>query len=134
MHIHRKFWFKFFSWSYGLFELRNLAKMKDTTVFLVCATPLKPIHRISWSFVVMKDIMCRCVYPQEIFIPFFFLELCPFWTYKFGQNEGYYSKQFVSSIPLKPLNRISGNFVVMKDIMCRCASDSIFFLGAMSLF
>ena len=30
-HIHRKFWFHFFFRSYALFELRNLAKMKDTT-------------------------------------------------------------------------------------------------------
>ena len=40
--------------------------------FLVSATPLKPLNRISWNFVVMKDIMCRCAYPQEILIPFFF--------------------------------------------------------------
>ena len=31
MHIHRKFYFNFFSWSYAFFELGNLAKMKDTT-------------------------------------------------------------------------------------------------------
>ena len=63
--------------------------------------------------------MCRCAYPQEILIPFFFSELRHFWTWKFGQNERYYSTQFVSATPLKPLNRISWNFVVMKDIMCR---------------
>ena len=61
-----------FSRSYALFELRNLAKMKDTTVFLVSATSLKPLDRISWNFVVMKDIMCRCACHQEILIPFFF--------------------------------------------------------------
>ena len=49
-------------------------------VFLVSTTPLKPLNRISWNFVVMKDIMCRCAYPQEILIPFFFSELRPFWT------------------------------------------------------
>ena len=42
-----------------------------------------------------------------------------FW--KFGQNEIYYSTQFVSATPLKQLNRISWHFVVMKDIMCTCA-------------
>ena len=36
--------------------------------------------RISWNFVELKDIMCRCAYPQEILIPFFFSELRPFWT------------------------------------------------------
>ena len=86
-------------------------------VFLVSATPLKPVNRISWNIVVMKDIMCRCAYPQEIFIQFFFS-----WNYAlFELNERYYSKQFVSATPIKPLKRISWNFVVLKDLMCRCA-------------
>ena len=84
MHIHRTFWFHFFSRSYALFELRNLAKMKDTTVCLVSTTPLKLLNRISWNFVVMKDIMCRYALLQEmliwsfwgaIYIPF--LSDCP---------------------------------------------------------
>ena len=33
-----------------------------SSVFLVSTTPLKPLNRISWNFVVMKDIMCRCAY------------------------------------------------------------------------
>ena len=49
-------------------------------VFLVSATPLKPLNRISWNFVDMKDIMCRGAYPQEILIPFFFSELRRFLT------------------------------------------------------
>ena len=44
-------------------------------VFLVSATPLKPLNRILWKFVVMKDIMCRRAYPQEILIQFFFLRV-----------------------------------------------------------
>ena len=53
--------------------------MKDTSVILVSATPLKPLNRISWNFVVMKDIMCRYAFLQEkliwsfwgaIYIPF----------------------------------------------------------------
>ena len=47
-------------------------------VFLVSATPLKPLNRISWNFVVMKDIIRRCAYPQEMLIPIFFTELRPF--------------------------------------------------------
>ena len=43
-------------------------------VFRVSATPLKPLNRISWNFVVMKDIMCRWAYLQEILIQFFFSE------------------------------------------------------------
>ena len=50
---------------------------------------------ISWNFVVIKDVMCTCAYPQEILIQFFFSELQLFWTYKFGQNERYYSKQLL---------------------------------------
>ena len=34
----------------------------------------------SWNFKVVKDIPCRCAYPQEILIQFFFSELRPFWT------------------------------------------------------
>ena len=37
-------------------------------VFLLRATPLKPLNRISWNFVVMMDLMCRCAYPKEILI------------------------------------------------------------------
>ena len=50
-----------------LFELRNLAKMKDTTQHSL----LEQLHSITWNFVVMKDIMCWFAYPQEILIPFF---------------------------------------------------------------
>ena len=53
---------------------------------------LKPLNRISWKFVVIKDIMCRCAYSQEIFIQFFFLDwVMPFLNFiKFGKNERYY--------------------------------------------
>ena len=121
MHIHRKFWFLFFSRNYALFERRNLAKMKDTTVFLVSATPLKSLNRITWNFVVMKDIMCRCAYPQEILIPLFFLWITLFLNFEIWRKWKILLKQLVSTTPLKPLNRISWNFVDMKDIMCRCA-------------
>ena len=57
-----------------------LVSQSDSPVFLVSTTPLKPLNRISWNFVVMKDIMCRCAYPQEILIQFIFSELRPFWT------------------------------------------------------
>ena len=45
-------------------------------VFLVSATPLKPLYRISWNFVVVKDIPCWCAYPQEMLIWSLYL----FWT------------------------------------------------------
>ena len=90
-------------------------------VYLVSATPLKPLNRISWNFVVMKDIMCRCAYPQEISIPFFFSELRPFLNFEIWRKWKIPLKQLVSTTPLKPLNRIAWNFVVMKGIMCRYA-------------
>ena len=84
-------------------------------VFLVSATPLKPLNKISWNVVVMKDMMCRCAYPKKIFIqyflgvtPFLNLEIWPKW-------------KILSATPLKPLTRISWNFVFVKDIPWRCA-------------
>ena len=88
-------------------------------VFLVSAAPLKLLNRISLNFVAMKDIMCRCAYPQQILIPFFFSELRPFLNFENWQKWKILLKQLVSTTPLKPLNRIEWNFVVMKDIMCR---------------
>ena len=63
-----------------MFLTRPSVSQSVSPVFLVSATPLKPLNRISWNFVVMKDIMCRCAYPQEILIPFFLSELRSFWT------------------------------------------------------
>ena len=84
------------------------------------------------TFVVMKDIMRKnwikisCGYAHRIIIQRkfwfnFFSRSNALFEQKFGQNEVYYSKVFVSTTPLKPLNRISWNFVVMKDLQCRCA-------------
>ena len=115
MHIYRKFCFHFFSRSYALFELRNLAKMKDTNVFLVSATPLKSLHRITWNFVVIKDIIDVHIHRKFWFHFFLFL------NFEFWRKWKILLKQLVSATPLKPLNRISWNFVIMKDIMCRYA-------------
>ena len=87
----------------------------------VRVTPLKPLNRISWNFVVMKDIMCRCAYPQEILIPLFFSELRPFWTSKFDENERYYWNSWSAQLHWNRSTELHWNFVVMKDIMCRCA-------------
>ena len=62
----------------GIMFLTRLSVSQSVSpVFLVSSTPLRPLNRISWNFVVMKDIMCRCAYPQEILILFFFSELRP---------------------------------------------------------
>ena len=86
------------------FNLEIWPKWKILLKQLVSATPLKPLNRISWNFVVMKDLMCRCAYPQEILIHFFSRNYALFELRNLAKM-----KQFVSAIPLKPLNGISWN-------------------------
>ena len=59
--------------------------------------------------------------PQEISIPFFFSDLRPFLNFEIWRKWKIPLKQLVSTTPLKPLNRIAWNFVVMKDIICKYA-------------
>ena len=51
----------------------------------------------------------------------FFLRVTPFLNFEIWPKWKILLKQLVSTTPLKPLNRIAWNFVVMKDIMCRYA-------------
>ena len=51
-------------------NLRNLGKILRKQ--FSSATPLKQLNRILFNFVVIKDIMCRCAYLQQILIQFFF--------------------------------------------------------------
>ena len=51
----------------------------------------------------------------------FFLGVTPFLNLEIWRKWKILLKQFVSTTPLKPLNRIALNFVVMKDIMFRYA-------------
>jgi hypothetical protein len=39
---------------------------------------LKLLNRISWNLVGSKDTICSCAFYQEILIPWFLWELCPF--------------------------------------------------------
>ena len=65
-----KFWIILFFWaSYVPFKLGKFVKMKYTTE----TVSLKPLHRISWTFVVMKYMICRCAFSQICLIQFFFL-------------------------------------------------------------
>ena len=66
----------FFSRSYALFELKNLAKMKDTTQNSFSSTPLKKLNRISWNFVVMKV----CIFAGNADLIFLRSNLYPFLT------------------------------------------------------
>ena len=45
--------------------------VSQSVLFFLSLYPMKPLNRISWNFVVIKDIMCRWAYPQEILIRFF---------------------------------------------------------------
>ena len=88
----------------GVTPFFNLEIWPKEKIQFVSANPLKPLNRILWNFVVIKDIPCICAYSQEILIHFFSGRNSPFWTEKFDQNERYYSKQFVSTTPLKLLS------------------------------
>ena len=84
MHIHRKFWSHFFSRSYALFELRKLTKMHETTATVGQHHSTETAQQNCMKFVVMKDIMCRCAFLQEMLVDPFeeqfispFLSDCP---------------------------------------------------------
>ena len=51
----------------------------------------------------------------------FFLGFTPFLNFQIWRKWKILLKQLVSTTPLKLLNRIAWNFVVMKDILCRYA-------------
>ena len=70
----------FFLWITLFLNFEIWRKWKILLKQLVSATPLKPLNRIAWNFVIMKDIMCRYAFLQEmliwsfwgaIYIPFF---------------------------------------------------------------
>ena len=69
MHIHRTYWFNFFFWEqWPFFNFEIWRKWKILLKQLVSTTPLKPLNRIAWNFVVMKDIMCSYAFLQEMLI------------------------------------------------------------------
>ena len=84
-------------------------------VSLVSATPPKPLNRISWNFVVMKNIMCRCAYPQESFLGvriFFNLEILPKW------------KILLKTVCQRHFSETAQrNFLKLCSCECRCADQ-----------
>ena len=82
--------------------VRQSVSQSDLFFKFVSATPLKPLNRISWNFVVMR-------------------EQCPLLNFEMWRKWKILLKQLISTTPLKPLNKIAWNFVVMKNIMCRSA-------------
>ena len=81
-------------------------KLKILLKQFVSITPLKLIKRISWNFVVMKDIMCRCAYPHEILIKFFSGSNAPFLNLEIWPKLKILLKTVRQHNLLKPLNRI----------------------------
>ena len=86
---------------------------------LVSTPPLKPLNRIAWYFVIMKDIMCRYAFLQEmliwsfwgaIYIPLFFrLPITNAWNCHslytaFSSNVGNPRVIFIDSIGTPYLN------------------------------
>lgn len=86
--------------------------------FIVSASLLEPLNRISRNFLVMKNIFCRCrtcAYIQDVLIHFFS------WSYPLFEilpKLNILQKYFVPATRLKLFNRISWKVVVDKDIMC----------------
>ena len=58
----------FFLWITLFLNFEIWQKWKILLKQLVSTPPLKLYNRIAWYFVVMKDIMCRYTYPQEMLI------------------------------------------------------------------
>ena len=80
---HTRKFFQFFFSELRPFELRNLAKMKDTIPNSLSAQLLLSRSKeFRETFVVMKDLMCRCAYPQEILVQFPPLFLMPLFELK----------------------------------------------------
>ena len=111
-----------------MFLTRPSVSQSVSPVFLVSATPLKPLNwimsaQLLWNC--SKEFLKLCSYKghniHRKFDSLFFLRFTSFLNFESRPKWKIQLKQFVSATPLKPLNTISRNFVVMKDIMCRCA-------------
>ena len=106
-------------------------------VFLVSPTPLKPLNRISFCSYEGHNVYMHI--STGNFDLNFFLGVTTFLNLEIWSKWKILLKQFVSATPLKPLNGISWNFVVVKDIPCRCAYlleilIQFFFPGVMPFF
>ena len=93
-------------------------------------------YELLWQEVSVKSLIPR--WPLRPVGLLFFLRITPVFNLEIGPKWKILLKQFVSTTPLKPLNRISRNIEVMKDLMCRCAYPQeiliqFFFLGVMPL-
>ena len=105
-------------------------------VFLVSATPLKPLNRISFCSYEGHNVYMHISTGNIDSI--FFFGVTTFLNLEIWSKWKILLKQFVSATPLKLLKKISGNLVVMKDIMFRCAYPQEifiqFFLSELRLF
>ena len=94
-------------------NLDILSKWNILLKLIVSATLLKPLHKISWNFVVMIDMMSKCAYLREMLI-LFFLGFSPLLNLEILPKWNILLKQFVSVTPLKMLH-ICDNY---KWIVC----------------
>ena len=100
----------------GVKPLLNLEIWPKLNILLkqfVIATPLKLLHRVSWSFVVIKDIPWICASSQGLLIRFFSLRVKLLLNLENWTKLDILLKQFISTIPLKPLNIISCCYLCM---------------------
>jgi hypothetical protein len=129
------------------FVVRHIVFVLSVTQF-VSATPLKLQNRISWNLVdsvqmgITPTIFRGSTFPGNmhnyIWCPYYlpsFMKFCSVvseelrWqaasVVNFGKilriSRNILLKQFVSTTPLKLLNRISWNLVGSKDTICSCA-------------
>ena len=111
----------------GIMPLLNVENWPKLNILLkqfVSAIPLKPLNRILWNFVVMKDKLCKCAYLQEIYIYMGFF----FGSYMYAPFElrnltkiKYTTKSVCNRNSSKLSHKISWNLVGDEDILCRCA-------------
>ena len=111
----------------GIMPLLNVEIWPKLNILLkqfVSAIPLKPLNRILWNFVVMKDKLCKCAYLQEIFIYMVFFPgatCMPLLNLEIWPKLKYTTKSVCNRNSSKLSHKISWNFVVDEDILCRCA-------------
>lgn len=111
---------------YEYFFLDRQFVSPSVLVFFISATPLKPLNRsrISWNFVVIINNEGLQI-GWKILIWFFFLGVMSLLILNIRPKLSIPLKQFVSATPLKPLNRVSRNSVVMKAIMLRIFAENV---------
>ena len=85
----------FFSRSYAHFEFRNLAIMEDSTETVCQRNSSETARQNFLNLCSCKVHTCRCAYPQEVLIPYFFLGITPFLNLEIWPKWNSLSAQFL---------------------------------------